>query len=653
MHMDSPVDFHCHGAGSFDFAEPEKIDLVEIDRLLKIEGVAVVLVLSLPRSKLTQFESLLRDYHRARARGELASILGIGLEGPVLSFVGGTPETGCWIPTSAEWNRIAALGQYGLVYSVFSPDAEVNLGPEYPEDILSVAKLLAKNGVMPALGHFRKSDPEKAAKKIEWLSEELAAAGLGPLVTDHLFNDMPINFKHSWRTQKERLHRDAELAAVLQQEWKLENMSEVMGPVPAAIIKQAFLGNLKVCLNFDGDHVDIEICKRAVEFIGSKNILLMTDRIPGRLFGGRELSRVPDNTLLYQADGIVAGGTQSVILQLGNMLRVGIGNQAILNIAYRNALAFLRDIRARPDRKMAILRTIASYREGFPSDDFHLTSKVHSKIYRYGQESYFQESYRDFKSVFGGQLTDCHRLTYVLFKPDAFVARSVELTLEVLRALEFLPITYCELKFDRYKLRELWRYELNVARVERYRLIDDLLCSGPSLLVALKDCAPEQDASVRLSGQKGNSNLKKRAPNSIRTKIGARENTLNFIHTPDELIDMVREVGVLLDDKVRLTLLRSVWQWKVADLAEVVADIYAQYPEHSLRLDDICQRFGESLRLDVLKHSEVLAEKPYSLYEEFASKHGLGQWDWITLVNSQLRFSHAGILPVFEFEAVA
>jgi N-acetylglucosamine-6-phosphate deacetylase len=348
--MYGPVDFHCHGVGSFDFAEPEKIDLVEIDRLLKIEGVAVVLVLSLPRSKLTQFEGLLHDYRLARTRGELSSILGVALEGPVLSFVGGTPETGCWTPTSVEWSRIAALGQYGLVYSVFSPDAEVNLGPEYPEDILSVAKLLAKNGVMPALGHFRKSDPEAVAKKIEWLCQEFAVAGLGPLVTDHLFNDMPLNFKHSWRTPKERLHRDEELSAVLRQEWKLENMFEVMGPVPAAIIKQAFLGNLKVCLNFDGDHVDIEICKRAVELIGSKNILLMTDRIPGGLFGGLQLSTIPDNTLLYQANGTVAGGTQSVISQLGNMLRVGIGNQAILNIAYRNALAVLRDIRAQADQ---------------------------------------------------------------------------------------------------------------------------------------------------------------------------------------------------------------------------------------------------------------------------------------------------------------
>ena len=342
--MVGAVDFHCHGVGSFDFSEPEKIDLFKIDRLLKVESVAVVLVLSLPRGKLSEFESLLHQYRAARKAGELSSILGIALEGPVLSFVGGTPESGCWIPTTNEWNRIAALGRSGLVYSVFSPDSEVNLGPEYPENILEVALLLAKNGVVPALGHFRKTDPQGAADMVETLCQELADAGLGPLITDHLFNDMPLNFKHSWRSQGERARRSEELPAVLKQKWRFESMADVMGPVPAAIIRQAFLGNLKICLNFDGDHVDIEICKRAVELIGSRNILLMTDRIPGRVFGGRLLERNPDNTLLYQADGIVAGGTQSVVTQLGNMLQAGIGSQDIFNIAYRNAWAFLRDL---------------------------------------------------------------------------------------------------------------------------------------------------------------------------------------------------------------------------------------------------------------------------------------------------------------------
>lgn len=45
---------------------------------------------------------------------------------------------------------------------LLSPDAETNLGPEYPKDGLAVAKLLADGGVVPESGHFRKSDPQAA-----------------------------------------------------------------------------------------------------------------------------------------------------------------------------------------------------------------------------------------------------------------------------------------------------------------------------------------------------------------------------------------------------------------------------------------------------------------------------------------------------------
>jgi N-acetylglucosamine-6-phosphate deacetylase len=351
--MKIPVDFHCHGVGNFDFGVPERIDLFRIDDLLKIENVRVVLVLSLPRGKLCEFETLVHRYHSARSTGALSNILGIGIEGPVLAFVGGTPESGCWVPTQAEWERIAALGQYGLIYSVMSPDAEVNLGPGYPQDIIAIAELLARHGVMPAIGHFSKSDPPAAAAMIDRLCQALRALGLGPVITDHLFNDMPLNFKHAWRTQQDKERRAEELAAVLAKGWDRDNMIESLGPVPAAIIRQALNGNLKICLNFDGDHVDIEICKRAIQLIGADHILLMTDRIPGDTFGGHTLARRADNSLLYQGDGIVAGGTQAIVSQLSNMLRAGIESEDIYKIVYENASHVLSGLEASSGRQQA------------------------------------------------------------------------------------------------------------------------------------------------------------------------------------------------------------------------------------------------------------------------------------------------------------
>jgi len=341
--LSTAIDFHCHGVGDFDLSFPRDTDLFQVDRILKLEGIAVVLVFSLPQSQLEHFEALLETYRAARQRREICNILGIALEGPVLSLVGGTPESGCWNPTRAQWERIAALGPKGLVYCVLSPDCEVNAGAGHPDNIGWVARTLSCQGVMPALGHFKKHDPKRSAAAITEMCESLARDGLGPLITDHLFNDMPLNFKHSWRTAAEKSNRAAELASILGDEWSVETIEDKLGPVPAAIVRQAWLGHLKVCLNFDGDHVDIDICKKAVDLIGAENVILMTDRIAGHRFGGRRLSTRPDNTLLYQDQKIVAGGTQTVVSQLGNMLRAGIGSEAVYRIAFDNPRALLRD----------------------------------------------------------------------------------------------------------------------------------------------------------------------------------------------------------------------------------------------------------------------------------------------------------------------
>lgn len=347
MSMNFAIDFHCHGIGDADLSKPKEVDLHEIDALLKLEGISVVLVFSLPREELGNFERLVDAYDTARSRGELRNILGIALEGPVLALVGGTPENGCWDPDRDQWRRIAALGPKGLIYCVISPDCDPSIGTNGPESMLWIARTLLQKGVMPALGHFRKDDPAATARLIDDMCETLAGEGLGPVITDHMFNDMPLNFKHTWRTRNERENRSDQIARILAQDWSPDTIDEALGPVPAALVRQAWKGNLKICLNFDGDHVDIDVCRKSVGLIGADNVLLMTDRISGKRFGGRLLQSHADNSLLYQDQGIVAGGTQSVVSQLGNMMRAGMNSGDIHQIAYVNPHALLRELYGR------------------------------------------------------------------------------------------------------------------------------------------------------------------------------------------------------------------------------------------------------------------------------------------------------------------
>ncbi|MBD9597684.1 hypothetical protein IB270_33205 [Ensifer sp. ENS05] len=297
------------------------------------------------------------------------------------------------------------------------------------------------------------------------------------------------------------------------------------------------------------------------------------------------------------------------------------------------------------------IRTIEPYFNGFGFSFDAALSAVHSKNYRYGQESYFQESLRDFNDVFGEGLVGCRNLTYALLKPDCFVTRSGQKTLHALRTAGFRTIGFEIVQFDRYRVRELWRYEYNAARVARYRLIDELLCAGPSLLAVLAHdgVEPQLDASAYLSSKKGRNLIALREPGCLREVIGACDGTLNFIHTPDELLDVVRELGVLLDDEARHRVLLSMRESHETSGSEVIASIERQYPHEDLSPGRLVERYGASFAL-VSGNQDALRNDPYSVRERFSSEFQMSKWEWITLVNHHLKFSHDGVRRVFEFE---
>jgi len=134
----------------------------------------------------------------------------------------------------------------------------------------------------------------------------VAAWGVMPTITDHLFNDMPLNFKHAWRSPEERIRRNYEIQLLNIASWSLDRIGEYLGPVPATMIRNARKGYVKLCQNFDGEHVDLTIVKKTIELVGAENMLMMTDSVEGKRLAGRNLYIKEDSTLLYQHHGIVA-----------------------------------------------------------------------------------------------------------------------------------------------------------------------------------------------------------------------------------------------------------------------------------------------------------------------------------------------------------
>jgi N-acetylglucosamine-6-phosphate deacetylase len=334
-----PVEVHCHGFGPVDFSDLDALDLDRLEAACVAEGVCAIPTLYLHRDSLDAFEALMDAYAARRADGELLHIVGIALEGPLLASHGGTPAATVWLPTRREWERLAASGPKGLVYTVMSPDAfaegsglagEVDASTPRFEDFVP---LLASSGVRPALGHFTRTDPSRSAAFVEQIIDLAWQSGWNgpglPVVTDHLFNDMPLAIRHAFRTRRARAERNETIASYRLKEWTLDRADEILGPVPAAIMRNAEARRLAACINFDGEHVDLDIAKRAIELMGTENSMIMTDRCDSARLGRQELHHEAENTLWYQQDGVVAAGSQPLSRQVSNAREHGFRDDEI------------------------------------------------------------------------------------------------------------------------------------------------------------------------------------------------------------------------------------------------------------------------------------------------------------------------------------
>jgi len=332
----NPIDFHYHGIDGFDLQNEPDVILDRVEQMLGKEGVSAILTFGIPESMFPHFMRFMTVFNERSLSGRNFYVVGIAIEGPLLTSPGGTPKQGVWLPSVEQWEQIADCGVLGLKYVVISPDANLEAKhlrlsshSRYPQTIEWIINTLLDGNVLPSLGHFRKDDPQGSVQAIQVILNLIKKREDRPIVTDHLFNDMPLNFKHAWRTIDERHKRDMELARLGLSDWNWTNINEKMGPVPAALLQGAKDGLLKLCLNFDGEHVDLAVCRKTVDIAGADNIIVMTDRFPQEIAGGKTLMKKEGSTLLYQEQGIVAGGTQGVLQQIKNMRSIGISDDDI------------------------------------------------------------------------------------------------------------------------------------------------------------------------------------------------------------------------------------------------------------------------------------------------------------------------------------
>jgi hypothetical protein len=338
QHAINAIDFHCHGVGRFDFTDIQSLDLTEIEGILAERRHKTILTLYLPKINLNQFLAFMLGFSAKKNKGLYPHIEGIAIEGPLLSSRGGTPKNSLWVPTKSEWQMLANCGKLGLIYMIMSPDSPVfdNTEKTHRMDrpahsIEWVAETLIKGGVLPSPGHFIKSNPKESASSLQKIFDVAAYWGV-VTVTDHFLNDMPHNFSHAWRTADDRANRVDELSILKMDTWNINNIEDTLGLVPATIIRNAHKGHVKICQNFDGEHVDLEILRHILPIIGYEHILMMTDSIESACLAGQKLHAREDSTLLYESEGIVAAGSQGIDLQIKNLISLGLSDAQIHHI---------------------------------------------------------------------------------------------------------------------------------------------------------------------------------------------------------------------------------------------------------------------------------------------------------------------------------
>lgn len=271
------------------------------------------------------------------------------------------------------------------------------------------------------------------------------------------------------------------------------------------------------------------------------------------------------------------------------------------------------------------IRTKQPYRQGI-SEDFYCDFSCNDvKKYSYGCESYFQESYYDFKSENIDFSYAKKHISFLLLKPDFFVGADLSRLETILKALKIQVIGCFYYLFSRHSIRELWRYELNTSTIDRYPLIDKLLMSGKSVFLLLYQESACEDFSQKITRlKKQNDNVSLLEGKTIRDYLNIYTGTLNFIHSPDEFIDFIREIGVLFNDGERSKICQLIKKNIPIDYLKILKEVEKDYPKINFHAS--CNQLINSTSKD-----EKL-------------------WHEIITLNRNAQFKNPNILRRFEFE---
>lgn len=181
-------------------------------------------------------------------------------------------------------------------------------------------------------------------------------------------------------------------------------------------------------------------------------------------------------------------------------------------------------------------------------------ARVPKKRQLYEDDVHFREGLADLVDAAGENAVNVvHRLALLLIKPDGLAAGKAGVIVDFVAENGFDLVAYEAIEFGPHHWRDLWRYQLNTATLDRLA-VNDIVLHGRAVCLLLRHPALATPATVRLSGLKGPSDVSQQTPGCLRRILRQPNRVLSLLHVADEPADLVRELTLLLDCRVRRTL---------------------------------------------------------------------------------------------------
>ncbi len=166
----------------------------------------------------------------------------------------------------------------------------------------------------------------------------------------------------------------------------------------------------------------------------------------------------------------------------------------------------------------------------------------------YGTDTYAIEGLEAVQDIAGEEARlFCYQHSLLVVKPEAVVTRKLDQIFSWLERVGFTIVDAIPFRFTPTITRGLWRYHWNAVTGVHRRVVDLLVESGPSVAILVRsEESSELPASLRLADLKGHANPARRRAGQLRYELGDHNPLLNHVHSPDEPIDLLRELAVVV-----------------------------------------------------------------------------------------------------------